>query len=109
MADSDIGMYLQGVNHDKRFNVVINEIDVCPLQVQGPKFFSLMKDLVGDSVEIEKIPFYGLAETVIAGHDCVISQTGFSGEAGFEIYLEIQHYMQKIYGMLFWKQAKNII
>ena len=87
LADSDIGMYLQGVNHDKRFNVVIDEIDVCPLQVQGPKSFALMKDLVGDSVEIEKIPFYGLAETVIVGHDCVISQTGFSGEAGFEIYL----------------------
>lgn len=87
LADSDIGMYLQGVNHDKRFNVVIDEIDVCPLQVQGRKSFALMKDLIGDSVEIEKIPFYGLAEAVIAGHDCVISQTGFSGEAGFEIYL----------------------
>ena len=53
LADSDIGMYLQGVNHDKRFNVVIDEIDVCPLQVQGPKSFALMKDLVGESGEIE--------------------------------------------------------
>ena len=79
LADSDIGMYLQGVNHDKRFNVVIDEIDVCPLQIQGPKSFALMKDLVGESGEIEKIPFYGLAEKMIAGHDCVISQTGFSG------------------------------
>ncbi len=87
LADSDIVMYLQGVNHDKRFNVVIDEIDVCPLQIQGPKSLALMKDLVGEKVDIESIPFYGLAEAMFGGHECVISQTGFSGEAGYEIYL----------------------
>lgn len=87
LADSDTGLYLQGVNHDKRFDVIIDEIDVCPLQIQGPKSLAVMKDLVGDQVDMDSIPFYGLAEAKIAGHDCVISQTGFSGEAGFEIYL----------------------
>lgn len=87
LADSDIGMYLQGVNHDGRFDVVIDEIDVCPLQIQGPKSLALMKDLVGDQVDMDNIPFYGLAEAEIAGHSCVISQTGFSGEAGYEMYL----------------------
>ena len=47
LADSDVGMYLQGVNHDNRFNVVVDEIDVCPIQIQGPKSLALMKDLVG--------------------------------------------------------------
>ncbi|WOV91963.1 MAG: hypothetical protein R1F54_04890 [Candidatus Zeuxoniibacter abyssi] len=47
LADSDIGMYLQGVNHDKRFNVVIDELDVCPVQVQGKKSLALMKTLIG--------------------------------------------------------------
>ncbi|MEM8841394.1 MAG: glycine cleavage T C-terminal barrel domain-containing protein [Pseudomonadota bacterium] len=87
LADSDTGLYLQGVNHDKRFDVVIDEIDVCPLQVQGPKSLALMKDLVGNQVDMEAMPFYGLANARIAGHACVISQTGFSGEAGYEIYL----------------------
>ena len=87
LADSDIGLYLQGVNHDKRFNIVVDEIDVCPLQIQGPKSLALMKDLVGDHVDMDAIPFYGLAEVQIAGHACVISQTGFSGEAGYEVYL----------------------
>lgn len=87
LADSDIGMYLQGVNSDGRFDVLIDEIDVSPLQIQGPKSIALMKDLVGDQVDIDNIPFYGLAEVKIAGHSCVISQTGFSGEAGFEVYL----------------------
>ena len=38
---------LQGVNADKRFNVEIDEIDACPVQIQGPKSKALMKDLVG--------------------------------------------------------------
>ena len=86
-SESDIGLYLQGVNHDKRFNVEIDEIDVCPVQIQGPKAHALMKDLVGDQVDVDKMPFYGLAEVKVGGHKCVISQTGFSGAAGFEIYL----------------------
>ena len=88
LSDSDIGLYLQGVNADKRFNVEIDEIDACPVQIQGPKSKALMKDLVGDQVDMDNIPFYGLAKAKIGGRDCVISQSGFSGEAGYEIYLK---------------------
>ena len=87
LSDSDIGLYLQGVNCDKRFNVDIDEIDVSPVQIQGPKSKALMKDLCGDTVDFDNMPFYGLAETKIGGRSCVISQSGFSGEAGYEIYL----------------------
>ena len=87
LSDSDISFYLQGVNHDKRFNVEIDEIDVAPVQIQGPKSLALMKDLIGDQVELDNIPFYGLAEAKVGGRNCVISQSGFSGEAGYEIYL----------------------
>ncbi len=87
LSDSDIGMYLQAVNHDNRFAVRIDEIDVCPLQIQGPKSAALVQDLVGAQVAVADIPFYGLAEVRVAGHRCVISQTGFSGESGYEIYL----------------------
>ena len=79
--------FLQGVNHDKSFNVTIDQIDVCPVQIQGPKSKALMKDLLGDQVDLENMPFYGLAEVKVAGRSCVISQSGFSGEAGYEIYL----------------------
>ena len=87
LSDSDVSFYLQGVNHDKRFNVEIDEIDVAPVQIQGPKSLALMKDLIGDQVDLDNMPFYGLAEAKVGGRDCVISQSGFSGEAGYEIYL----------------------
>jgi len=87
LSDSDIGLYLQGVNADKRFNVEIDEIDACPVQIQGPKSKALMKDLIGNQVDLDNMPFYGLAEAKVGGRSCVISQSGFSGEAGYEIYL----------------------
>jgi glycine cleavage system aminomethyltransferase T len=87
LSDSDIGMYLQGVNADGRFNCTVEEIDVCPVQIQGPKSKALMKDLCGDQVDFDNMPFYGLAEVKVGGRSCVISQSGFSGEAGYEIYL----------------------
>ena len=85
LSDSDIMFFLQGVNHDKRFNVTIDEIDVAPVQIQGPKSIDLMADLVGEAVR--DIPYYGLMEAKVGGRDVIISQSGFSGEAGYEIYL----------------------
>ena len=87
LSDSDIGLYLQGVNHDNRFDVTIDEIDVSPVQIQGPKSLALMKVLIGDQVALDNMPFYGLAAAKVGGRDCIISQSGFSGEAGYEIYL----------------------
>merc|ERR1712078_430808 len=72
---------------DGRFNCTIEEIDACPVQIQGPKSKALMKDLCGDQVDFDNMPFYGLAEVKVGGRSCVISQSGFSGEAGYEIYL----------------------
>src|SRR5210317_718347 len=87
LSDSDIGLYLQGVNADGRFDVHIDEIDVSPVQIQGPKSKALMKDLCGDQVDFDNMPFYGLAAAKVGGRDVIISQSGFSGEAGYEIYL----------------------
>ena len=85
LADSDILYWLQGVNVGLRMEVEIDEIDVCPVQIQGPKSLDLMTDLVGAG--IRDIPYYGLMEARIAGCSVVVSQSGFSGEKGYEIYL----------------------
>ena len=85
LADSDLLFWLQGVNVGLRMDVEIDEIDVCPLQIQGPKSLDLMVDLVGGG--IRDIPYYGLMEAEVAGTSVVVSQSGFSGEKGYEIYL----------------------
>ena len=85
LADSDMLFWLQGVNVGKRMDVEINEIDVCPLQIQGPRSLALMVDLLGD--DVRDIPYYGILETEVEGCPVVVSQSGFSGEKGYEIYL----------------------
>ena len=86
LSDSDIEFWLRGVNHDRRFDVSIAEIDVSPVQIQGPKSEALMVDMFGEGVR--DIPFYGLMNGTVMGHEVVISQTGFTGEKGYEIYLK---------------------
>lgn len=86
LSDSDLELWLRGVNIAMGFNVSIGEIDVAPVQIQGPKSEALMVDLFGE--EVKEIPYYGLMAGQVAGHDVIISQTGFTGEKGYEIYLK---------------------
>lgn len=85
LSDSDLELWLRGVNVGKGFDVSIAEIDVAPVQIQGPKSEALMVDLFGEAVR--DIPYYGLMAGQVAGHDVIVSQTGFTGEKGYEIYL----------------------
>ena len=86
LADSDIEMWLRGVNLGLRCDVSIAEIDVAPVQIQGPKSEALLVDLLGERVR--DIPYYGLMEGQVNGRDVIVSQTGFTGEKGYEIYLK---------------------
>ena len=86
LADSDLELWLRGVNQGLRCDVSIAEIDVAPVQIQGPKSEALMVDLFGE--QVRDIPYYGLMDGRVNGRDVVISQTGFTGEKGYEIYLK---------------------
>ncbi|MGR3371941.1 MAG: glycine cleavage T C-terminal barrel domain-containing protein [Pseudooceanicola nanhaiensis] len=85
ISDSDMLLWLKGVNVRGDWQVEIDEIDVSPLQVQGPLSEDLMVDLAGP--ELRDVPYYGMMETTIGGAPVVISQTGFSGEKGYEVYV----------------------
>jgi aminomethyltransferase len=85
ISDSTLMQWLQGVNVGEDFDVEIDEIDVAPMQVQGPLSEDVMIEVVGE--EVSEIPYYGLMEAEINGASVLVSQTGFSGEKGFEIYV----------------------
>ncbi len=54
------------------------------LAVQGPKAEALLAPLT--PVGIAMIPYYHFAEGKVAGVQCFISRTGYTGEDGFELY-----------------------
>ncbi|MGH2797578.1 MAG: glycine cleavage system protein T, partial [Thermoleophilaceae bacterium] len=56
LADSDVELWARGVAYKSGHDVTIKEIDVGPVQVQGPKSKDVMVDLFGESVL--EIPYY---------------------------------------------------
>jgi aminomethyltransferase len=96
ISDSTLLQWLQGVTVGSDFDVEIDEIDVAPMQIQGPLSEDVMIDVVGD--EVSDIPYYGLMEAEVDGVDVLVSQTGFSGEKGFEIYVkEATKYAERVW------------
>ena len=85
LSDSDIGHWLQGVNAVANMDVEIHEIDVAPVQIQGPKSTPLMRKLFGEA--LDNLPYYGVMRGQVGGREVLVSRTGFSAEAGYEIYL----------------------
>ncbi|MBS1302603.1 glycine cleavage T C-terminal barrel domain-containing protein [Loktanella sp. SALINAS62] len=85
LADSDILLWAQGVAVHSGLDVKIEEPDVSPLQLQGPKSGEIMQDLFGDS--ILDLKYYWHRELELDGIPLLVSRTGWSSELGYEIYL----------------------
>ncbi len=86
IADSDVMLWVKGIAWGRGLDVKVFEPDVSPLAVQGPKADDLMADLLGESVR--DIKFFRFIETEIAGTPVVLARSGWSGQGGYEIYLQ---------------------
>ncbi len=85
LSDSDILFWAQGVAVNSGMNVTIQEPDVSPLQLQGPKSGEIMVKLFGES--IRDLRYYWLLELELEGIPLVVSRTGWSSELGYELFL----------------------
>jgi glycine cleavage system aminomethyltransferase T len=86
LADSDALLYVAGVAAGRGFDVEIREADVAPMQVQGPKSKDVIGSLFGDRVR--DLRYYWCTEAEVDGIPVVVSRTGWTGEVGYEIYLQ---------------------
>lgn len=85
-GDGDVLWWTMGVAVNSGLEVNVSEPDVSPLQLQGPKSPLVARDLFGDwAVELK---YYRLRETALDGIPLVVSRTGWSGELGYELYLQ---------------------
>ena len=86
LADSDVGLWAQGLAVNAGMDVTIREVDVAPVQIQGPRSKEVMVDLFGEA--ILDIPYYWMSEDLeLDGMRVVVSRTGYTSELGYEIYL----------------------
>jgi glycine cleavage system aminomethyltransferase T len=86
LADSDVDLWAMGVAYHSGLDVQVGEVDISPVQIQGPGAKEVMGDLFGQG--ILDLPYYDLAQDLkLDGMNVFVSRTGYSGEIGYEIYL----------------------
>ena len=86
IADSDLMLWVKGIANGYRLDVLIDEPDVSPLGVQGPKADELMARVFGDAVRDVKFFRFGMFE--FQGRSLVVARSGYSKQGGFEIYVD---------------------
>lgn len=86
VADSDVLLWMKGIAAGRGMDVRVFEPDVSPLAIQGPLSEELMERLVGP--EARAIGFFRFIHCELAGTPVVLARSGWSGQEGFEIYLQ---------------------
>ncbi len=88
-ADSDLLLFAKGLALGRGLEVTIDEPDVSPLAIQGPKAETLLADLFG--AHIRDIGFFKFGWIDFSGTRQLIARSGYSLQGGFEIYLDGGH------------------
>jgi aminomethyltransferase len=76
-------------HHSERFDVEVvdRSDDIALIALQGPSAQTILGKLTGAS--LDGIRYYHFDEGDVAGAPCIISRTGYTGEDGFELYLNV--------------------
>ena len=86
IADSDVLWWVKAVAAERGMDCRVFEPDVSPLAVQGPRAEDTVADLLGEWVR--KVPFFGFVATEHQGIPVVVCRSGWSGQGGFELFLQ---------------------
>jgi aminomethyltransferase len=99
--DDRIMLVVNGANIDKDWEHVVSKKqgvnvrlknisdEVGLLAVQGPKSEELVAPLC--SMDTSAIKYYHFETGQVAGVECFVSRTGYTGEDGFELYFRAKH------------------
>lgn len=85
IADSDVLLWAKGLAVNSGMDICIDEPDVSPLQLQGPKSRDILRAAFGD--DPAELKYFRFIEYDWNGVPLVISRTGWSSELGYEIFL----------------------
>ena len=86
ISDSDIWTWAACVAGERGFDVEIDEPDVSPLAVQGPKAEDVVSSLLGDWVR--DLRYFWFKDIVLDDIPLTVMRAGWSKQGGFELFLK---------------------
>ena len=86
IADTDLLLFATGIAAGRGLDVAVREPDVHPIAIQGPKADELAARVFGDAVR--DLRFFGADRFEVEGREHVVARSGWSGQGGFEVFVE---------------------
>ncbi len=75
------------MSHNHGATIINRSAQMAQLALQGPKAVKVLKKVTNEAVE--DISYYhSQPNMVVAGVSCIVSRTGYTGEDGYELYLD---------------------
>jgi dimethylsulfoniopropionate demethylase len=105
IADSDVLLWAKGLALGRGLDVEVDEPDVWPLAVQGPKAEECVARVFGEKVRSAK--YFEFVEGDFSGHRLVVARSGYSKQGGFEIYLDDSALGEALWGAL-WEAGLDL-
>ena len=99
IADSDLLLWVKGIANGYRLDVLVDEPDISPLAVQGPKADDLLERVFGETIRSIRLCRYRIYQ--FEGRDLVIARSGYSKQGGFEIYVDGSDIAMPLWNALF--------
>jgi aminomethyltransferase len=97
-SDSDLLLWAKGIAVFAGMDVNIQEPDVSPIQIQGPKSWAVIASLFGE--DVANLAYYKLVETYLENTPLVVTRTGWSGEFGYEVFLRDNRYGEELWNRI---------
>ncbi len=75
----------------EKFKAVLDDRSLATglVAVQGPRSLEVLGPLT--DLDLAAIHYYGIAEGSVAGVPAQVARTGYTGEDGFEVFVEVRH------------------
>lgn len=83
--DKDLA-WVKHIAQDFKVAVQDNSDQTAQLAFQGPLAESILQQI--SDIDLSQIKYYRFSHGKIAGAECLISRTGYTGEDGFELYFD---------------------
>ena len=98
ISDSDYLLYALGVADALDLKVIIDEPDISPLAIQGPKSDDLLSKVFGP--DVRNIKFFRYKKLRFKDQEMIVARSGFSKQGGFEIYVDGFEYGMPLWNCL---------